>query len=115
MRSFGKQTITFVTVTEDTSVLDAYGKPALIRTPTDVTGCHFRPLPATQTITDNGQIVTNPWRATCPPDAAAINAKTRDELVVDGVTYKIVGGPRVFGDLDGRPFKVSIVVQRITG
>ncbi|SHU12695.1 Uncharacterised protein [Mycobacteroides abscessus subsp. abscessus] len=114
MNSFGRTTITFVTVTEDVNDLDEFGKPALIRTPTDVTGCHFRPLPATEKY-EPGNIVVSPWKATCPPVAAAMNAKATDEVVVDGVTYQIVGGPRVFGDLNGRPFKVTVIAQRITG
>lgn len=115
MRPFGRQTITFVSVTYDVTDLDALGKPALIRTPTDVAGCRFRPLPATQKVDDKGQVVTNPWKATCPPAPAVINATTGDELIVDGVTYKMVGVPRPTVDLYGTPFKVTVIAQQITG
>lgn len=115
MRTFGKQTLTFVSVTEDLSTLDGYGHPAEVHTETDVPGCRWRPLPATEKIDQSGDVVTDAWRATVPPVAAAMNAKAQDEITADGVTYQIVGGPRVFTDLAGQPFKVTVVAQKITG
>lgn len=115
MRTFGKTVLTFVSVTEDLNDLDPYGHPAQVTTETDVPGCRWRPLPATETVNQMGDVVTNPWRATCPPAPAVINAKARDEIVVDGAVYKITGGPRVFADLAGMPFKVTVVCQRVTG
>ncbi len=112
---FGKTVLTFVSVTEDLNDLDEYGHPARVRTETDVPGCRFRPLPATEKITDTGDVVTDPWKATCPPLAAVVNAKARDEIKVDGVTYQITGGPRVFVDLGGQQFKVTVLAQKITG
>lgn len=112
---FGNQTLTFVSVTEDPNTLDDYGHPAQVRTETDVPGCRWRPLPATETIDAMGDKVTDPWKATCPPVAAVLNADAKSEIVVDGVTYNVVGGPRVFRKLYGAPVKVTVVAQRITG
>ncbi len=115
MRTFGRQTLTFVSVTEDLDTRDRYGKPATIRTETDVPRCHFRPLPATETTKDRAQVVRDQWRATCPPVPAVVGAKSRDEIRVDGVTYGIVGLPRVSRDLAGVPFKVTVICERQEG
>lgn len=106
MKTFGEQTLTFVSITEDGTNLDDLGKPTSVRTTTDVRDCHWRPLPATEKISDTGD---------CPPVAAAVNAKAAAEIVVDGLTYQIVGGPRVFRDRAGTPFKVTVIAQRVTG
>ena len=97
MRTFGGQTVTFVTVEEDLDTRDRYNKPAPVRTETDVPGCRFRPLPATATLTDG----------------TVLAAKPNDELVVDGVTYQIVGGPRTFVDIGGQPFKTTVICERL--
>lgn len=115
MRTFGRQTLTFVTVTENLAVRDTYNKPAEVRTETLVPGCRFRPLPATETTKDGTQVVRDQWKATCPPVPAVVAAKSRDEITVNGVAYQIVGGPRVFVDLAGTPFKVTVVCERQDG
>lgn len=112
MRPFGKTTIKFVSVTEDPTVLDRYKKPAKVRVSTDVPGCHWRPLPATETISETGDVVTDPWKATCPPVSAVLAAKAGDEVVVDGVTYQIDGLPRAFNNTAG-PFKVTVIAKRV--
>lgn len=112
-RPFGRTAITFVSVTD--GPLDRYNEPAKIRTTIDVPGCRFRPLPASERIDNVGDVVTDPWRATCPPLPAVVAAKAEDELIVAGVTYQIVGGPRIFEDLSGKPFKVTVIAQRNTG
>ncbi|MGJ6124697.1 hypothetical protein QN239_19200 [Mycolicibacterium sp. Y3] len=111
MRPFGRQTITFVSVTEDVTVLDRLKKPAQVRVSMDVAGCHWRPLAATDTISETGDVVTDPWKATCPPLPAVLAAKAKDEVVVGGVTYQIVGGPRVFDNANG-PFKCTVICER---
>lgn len=112
---FGKQTLAFVSYTDDLNDLDEYGHPARVSTETDVPGCRWRPLPATETIDAMGDKVTDAWRGTVPPVPAAMNANAKSEIVVDGVRYQVVGGPRVFTDMAGVPFKVTVVAQRITG
>lgn len=116
MKSFGGDTLTFVlTVGEDLNDRDVLGNPAQIRTEVQVPGCRFRPLPATETRQDGTEVVRDQWKATCPPHAAVLAAKSQDEIKVDGVTLQIVGGPRVFDDMAGRPYKVSVVCERLTG
>lgn len=118
--SFGGQTVTFVTVTEDPSVRDRYESPAKVRTETAVRGCRFRPAgtsaaPATREKIELGDITSERWKITAPPISAVLNAKATDEVIVDGVTYQIVGGVRPFADMNGRNFKVTIVVERRVG
>ncbi|MCF6387308.1 hypothetical protein L2K20_10015 [Mycobacterium sp. MBM] len=107
--------MTFVSITEDLNDRDRLNKPALLRTETDVPGCRFRPLPASETAKDGAQVVRDQWKATCPPLPAVLAAKARDEVKVDGVTLQIVGGPRVFDDLAGRPYKVTVICERVAG
>lgn len=115
----GGQTVAFVTVTEDLNDRDEYNNPKLVRTSVPVRGCRFRPLTAKEEVdaasVSVGEQVTDPWRCTAPPVPAVLNATSRDEVVVDGVTYKIMGGPRVFPGPLGRPFKVTIICQRKDG
>lgn len=113
MRAFGADVLTFVTVTE--GVKDRYGDPAKVRTEVQVPGCRFRPLAATETDADGTTVVRDQWRATCPPHPAVLGATSRDEVKVDGTTLQIVGGPRVFDDLAGRPFKATIICERVSG
>lgn len=115
MRAFGGDVLTFVTVTEDLDNRDRLNKPAEIRTETSVPGCRFRPLSATEAAKDGAQVVRDQWKATCPPLPAVLAAKSRGEIKVDGVTLQIVGGPRVFDDLAGRPFKVTVICERLDG
>ncbi|MCV7358156.1 hypothetical protein H7K04_22235 [Mycolicibacterium fluoranthenivorans] len=108
--------LTFVTVVaEDLDDRDKYGNPEPVLAETAVPGCRFRPLPAAETTKDGTDVVRDQWRATCPPAAAAVGATSRDAIKVDGVTYQIVGRPEVFGDLAGRPFKVTIICERAQG
>lgn len=109
--SFGGQTVYFVTVAEDPTVRDRYNNPTLVRTQVGVPGCRFRPLSAQEKI-ELGDIVTDPWKCTAPPKAAVINARSGDEVLVGGVTYQILGGPRVFPDMQGTLFKVTIICER---
>ena len=115
MKPFGNTTLTFVSVSEDLNDRDKLNNPAKVRTGVDVPGCRFRPLPATETRADATEVVKDQWRATCPPHPAVIAAKSRDEVVVDGVTLQIVGLPRVFGDRWGTPYKVTVICERLSG
>ncbi len=113
--TFGGQTVTFVTVTEDPDNRDRYGNPALVRTEVPVPGCRFRPLTAKEKIEGGFNTVQDPWKATCPPVAAVVEAASTDELKVDGVIYQIVGGVRVFADLGGERYKVTVIAELQAG
>ena len=115
VRTFGRQTLTFVTLTPDYTNLDRLGKPAQITTSVDVPGCRFRPLRSTEAINDTGDKVTNIWKATCPPVPAVLNATTTGQIIADGVTYQIDGDVDLTVDLAGRPFKATVMGKRITG
>lgn len=108
---FGNQTVTFVTVTENLAVRDRYNQPTKVRVGVAVPNCRFRPMTAQETI-DLGDVVNDPYKCTAPPVAAVLAADSIDEVVVAGVTYQIVGGVRVFPDLDGDPFKVTVICER---
>ena len=73
-------------------------------------GFNFQLRPARSTHIETGAKVRS---GDTQVNAALFQVRTRDELVVDGVSYQIVGGPRVFDDLYGRPFKVTVIAQRI--
>lgn len=112
--SFGGQTVTFVTVTEDTNNRDRYGNPALVRAEVDVAGCHFRPLSAKETL-GLGDIATDPWKCTAPPVAAALGATVNSEVKHNGITYQVIAGARPYSDFSDSVFKVTIICQRQVG
>lgn len=105
--TFGNAVVTFVKVAENDSVRDRYGHPAETTTSTDVPGCLFRPVSFKETSPIATQQVLQRWKCTAPPVAAAMGAAATDEVIVDGVTYQIVGGAEVFSDFNG-PFKVTL-------
>lgn len=109
--SFGGQTVTFVVVTLDENTRDRYNNPATIRNEYPVPYCRFRPLTAAERI-ELGDKVTDPWKCTAPPVPDVVNAVAVDEVIVDDVTYQIIGGVRVFPDMAGVPFKVTIICER---
>jgi hypothetical protein len=108
---FGRTTVTIVTLTEDTSNRDRYQNPAIVRTETPVRGCRFRPLNPREDNRDLGDRVTEVHRITAPPHEAILAMTARDEIKVNGTTFRLVGLPRVFDDMSG-PFKATIVVER---
>jgi hypothetical protein len=112
---FGNQSVVVVTVTEDPDNRDRYNAPALVRTPTTVHGCRFRPTPSTEVIADGSDKVTDPHKLTAPPVAAVMNMKNTDEIQWSGVTYQVVGLPRIHTDLAGREHHVTVLVARQLG
>jgi hypothetical protein len=109
---FGNQSITVVSVAENLAVRDVYNHPAEDRTETIVPGCRVRPLPAREAI-ELGDKVNDPWRITAPPTEIIVGLKSGDEIKVDGVTFQVLGLPRVFPDLYGRLHKTTILVERV--
>jgi len=108
---FGGQTVTFVSF-EDSGVPDALGRYAQVETTVDVAGCRHRPLTFKETAEYALDTATEFWRTTAPPEAAVLAAKPDGVVRVDGVTYQIIGGPRHHVDLDGSPFKVTLISKR---
>src|SRR5690348_3402481 len=105
--TFGGQTVTLLTVTEDPSQRDRYNKPAKVRTEHQVKGCRFRPLEFSEQI-EFGDLSLQKYRLTAPPVAAILAGDTVDEVKVDGISYQIIGGVRVFPDMNGTLFKVTV-------
>lgn len=110
--SYGHDTVTFVTVTDNPSVKNRYGNPQQVRTETSVQGCHVRPLKPSEKI-ELGDISKDGWKITAPPVDVVLNASATDEVQIGGNTYQIVGGIQVYNDLN-RVFKVTIYVARVT-
>ena len=116
---FGGQVATFVSRSENVNNLDDYGHPEIVETPTDVPGCLFRSLiPAyrgDKKVTEYGELTIDQWRLTAPPVAAVLNAKATDKVIVNGRTYHIVVGPRLFYNLRGDVFKVTVMCEDRNG
>lgn len=117
---FGRQTITFVTVTTS-------GQPGYLGlTPdsdsgVDVEGCRFRPVSAAEEqdsanssspIQSTAGVATGIWKATCPPVAAVLNAKPNGKLIVDDATYSIEGPVMPRTDMLGVLHHVTVMCRR---
>jgi hypothetical protein len=108
----GDQTVGFVTITD--GALDELGIPAQVRTTVNVPGCRFRPLSAAETV-DLTDVATEVWKCTAPPSAAALVDAT-GELVHDGVTYQVIGGPKPYPDaFRSDTFKVTVMCEKQVG
>mgnify|MGYP000856001380 FL=1 len=107
--SFGSQTLTFVTLV-GTGTYDDYGAEITTETEVPVEGCRHRPLSAAEATEAFGQTARQVWKSTCPPEAAAIAAKSTGRIKVDGQTFHIIGGATPFEDM-AAPFKVTIMSE----
>lgn len=108
---FGGQVVTFVKITP-TGVYGDRGTPELAETSTQVPGCRHRPLTFQETIELNLDTATEWWKTTAPPVPAVLAATANDEIEEAGRRYQIHGGIRPFPDMDGQPYKVTIVSKR---
>lgn len=109
--------MTFVSLTE-TGVEDELGNFPLAETLTDAPGCRHRPLTFTETAELQFDIGTKPWKSTIPVNEysasvrdAVLAAKNNDLIRVDGVEYQIIGGVRHHVDMDGSPFKATVISE----
>jgi hypothetical protein len=105
--SFGSQTVSFVTATGN-GVFDEYGIEGTTDVDVPVTGCRHRPLRADEVPISLGEVATQIWKTTAPPEAAAIAAKSSGTLKEGGRTFFIVGGAQPFEDFSD-PFKCTIL------
>ncbi|AHG24330.1 head-to-tail stopper [Mycobacterium phage MichelleMyBell] len=111
--TFGGQTVTFVTY-ENTGPRRPLGGYQQAETLAPVAGCRHRPLSARETAEYDVNVATVVWKTTAPPAPAVLAARQDGEIRVDGVAYKIIAGPQHHVDMDGQPFKVTILSQRQT-
>lgn len=112
--AFGAQTVTFVTFTEAGSP-GALGTYAMTETKAAVKNCRHRPLTFKETAETDTDIATEMWKTTAPPEAAVLAAEASGVIEVDGERYQIIGGIRHHVDMDGAPFKVTIISQKQIG
>lgn len=114
----GGQTVTVVTKAEDLNNRDRYNKPAIVTTEVVVKDCHFAPARGLRTWGEDqelGDISTEVFKLTAPPNTALLAAKARDEVKVNGVTYQIRGGVQPFYDMGGALYKITVYCERRVG
>lgn len=104
--SFGNQTLVFTVVT-GTRTYDDYGQEIVTETTVPSAGCRNRPLSAAEASEVYGDVARQVWRATCPPGAAALAAKSTGKFTEGGKTFHIIGGPKPFQDFSAA-VKVTI-------
>lgn len=107
--TFGSQTVTFVTLV-GTGVFDDEGFEETTSTEVAVTGCRHAPMSAKEAAEVAGDVATQMWQTTAPPEAAAIAAQSTGTFKVDDVTYHIYGGVQVIEDFSG-PHHVFILSE----
>ena len=105
-----------------TGTPDELGNLALVETVTTAPGCRHRPLTMKETAELEFDIATEIWKSTIPVGeyAAAVRdaifaVKANGLIRVDGEDYQIIGGVRHHPDMDGNPFKVTIISQQQHG
>lgn len=115
--SFGTATIIFKHLVK-TGAPDELGEYTLKPVPTPAPGCRHRPLTFAEAVELNFDIAKQPWKSTVPLHEysanliAAIKAiRNNDIIEVNGQEYQIVGGVQPFDDLEGNPFKATIISQ----
>lgn len=118
---YGGQTITFMFF-EESGLADELGHYGLDVTSVDAPGCRHRPLTFTETAEYQLDIATEAWRSTIPVGeysedlrSAVLSAKADGVIRVDDVDYQIIGGIRHHVDMDGSPFKATIISQKQIG
>lgn len=109
MTTFGSQTLSFVTLVGN-NVFDDNGFEGTTPSEVTVTGCRHAPVSAKEASEVAGNVATQIWQTTAPPEAAAIAAKSTGTFKVDGVTYQIYGGVQLVEDFDG-PHHVFILSE----
>lgn len=107
--TFGSQTVAFVTVT-GTGMFDDNGFETTTETEVTVEGCRHAPMSAKEAAEMAGDVATQIWQTTAPPEAAAIAANSTGTFKVDGVTYNIFGGVQLVEDFTG-PHHVFILSE----
>lgn len=117
MPPLGADTVGFQTL-DYSGTRDGMGEITPTPTTVNVAGCRHRALTASETPVELLDIGTQVWQTHAPPVAAALpwnpstnpsGAKLSGQLVVNGVTYEIVGGPQPFTDDSGQVLFVKLL------
>jgi len=119
--AFGTKTITFVNYVE-AGTPGALGTYAVSEVKVDAPNCRHRPLTFKETAELDTDVATELWKTTVPIGeygatllAQVKAAMNTGVLRVDDVDYQIIGGVRPHDDMDGAPFKMTILSQRQIG
>jgi hypothetical protein len=105
------QTVTFVTFTIGATRGELGMK---VETPveTSVEGCRFRPMHAEEIQASGFDAGMQMWRCTAPYDGVTSTIDDNGYLMYGGATFAVIGGAQPFTDMDGAPFKVTILAQK---
>jgi hypothetical protein len=119
--SFGNQVITFI-ARSDTGTAGELGTYAQGEVRTNAPGCRHRPLTFAETAELQFDIATENWKSTVPVGEynvalrnAVLGTQPGDVLEVDGNRYQVVGGVRHHVDMEGAPFKATVISQKFIG
>ena len=111
----GNDTVTVVTITEDTDDRDRYNAPALVRTETAVRGCHVRPMPSREVTSDGATTASEGFKVSAPPVPAVVAVEPGDEILFRGEVFAVVGGVRPHTDFANRASHITIFIERQLG
>jgi hypothetical protein len=119
--AFGTSVVTLKRYEESGSP-DELGNYTMVPVLTEAPGCRHRPLTFKEAVEFNVDIATQPWKTTVPLGeyddtliAALIAAEPDAVITVDGQDYQVIGGVRPHPDMDGTPFKATIISQKQIG
>src|SRR5258708_4559910 len=121
LMAFGTAVVTTRTLTK-TGTPDELGNYTLVPIDVAYEGCRHRPLTFRETAELQFDVATEYWRTTMPlcdysaGQVAALKAVPANAIVsVHGQPYQIEGGLRPFDDMEGNPFKATIISQKHIG
>jgi hypothetical protein len=119
--SFGGSVIVFRS-SETTGAPNDLGEFATVITDTPAPGCRHRPMSTSEMVEMKFDVSTRLWKSTLPlfeydDDLVELISffPPTDAIVVDGVSYQIVGGVRPYPDRWGNPYKATIISQIQSG
>lgn len=119
--SFGTAVIVFQRMQKSGNP-DELGQYTMVPAPVSAPGCRHRPLAFQEIVELSLDIATEYWRSTLPlleyssSLVTTIKATKPDDVItVAGQDYQIIGGVRPFDDLEGKPFKATIISQKQIG
>lgn len=118
---FGGQTIT-LTNFEKVGDPDEDGNYELQEVSHSAPWCRHRPMSYQETVDADLDVATEWWRSTvpiheysAPVKAAIIGLQPMATIDVDGQTYQVNAGARTHPDMNGTPFKSTIISKKQTG
>lgn len=121
MTAFGTAVITLQHFVP-TGDADDWGEYTMVAQETDLDRCRHRPLSARELVELGYTVGDMRWKATLPTHlyddtqmSALLELQHDDLIVVNGQDYQVDGGVKPFDDLNGSPFKATIITKKQTG